>query len=127
MSDRLERVLNALDAGDQSSAETSYGTDLDPTRCARCQHHDPAPQGDLCGGCRTFLLGDTDDDPRADPAQRAATTTAAFNEPARQLSEAIGVSMQEAIDTIRQLVAHTRLEEAGWTFPTAPATEDHPT
>ena len=63
MSDRLERVLAILDAGEQSSPEPGYGTDMRPGFCARCQRHEPAPNGELCGGCRAFLLGDTDEDP----------------------------------------------------------------
>lgn len=63
MSAEAERILDVLDVGLQTSAETGYGTDHDPERCARCQRHDPMPDGDLCPGCRTFLLGDSDDDP----------------------------------------------------------------
>lgn len=63
MSDRLERVLELLDTGTQSSPEPGYGTDWRPQLCARCQRHDPMPDGDLCEGCRAFLLDDTDEDP----------------------------------------------------------------
>lgn len=57
VSDRLDRVLAAIDAGLQSSPETGHAVDL-RDRCARCQRHEPAGGGDLCAGCRAFLLGD---------------------------------------------------------------------
>lgn len=76
-SKRMERALAILDAGAQSSPEPGYGTDVGPGFCARCQGHDPASDGDLCGGCRAFLLGDTDEDPctavvTVDPADLVA-------------------------------------------------------
>ena len=57
-----DRILDVIDAGLQSSDEHGYGTDHTPDRCARCQRHEP-DLGDLCTGCRSFLLGDSDDDP----------------------------------------------------------------
>ena len=65
MSGTVDRILDVLDVGLQTSTETGYGTDHDAERCARCQRHDPAEGGDLCPGCRAFLLGDSDDDPTA--------------------------------------------------------------
>lgn len=73
----VDRVLDAIDVGlqragsvfDLGPGEQGYGTDRNPERCARCQRHDPAEGGDLCAGCRAFLLGDTDDDPIR-PARR---------------------------------------------------------
>lgn len=56
MSDRLDRVLRSIDSGLQSSSETGYFTDH-AGLCARCQRVEPE-EGDLCGGCRAFLLGD---------------------------------------------------------------------
>lgn len=58
-----DRILDLLDAGLQSSAETGYGTDRDTTACARCLRNSPAEGGDLCPGCRAFLLGDAAEDP----------------------------------------------------------------
>lgn len=59
----LDRALAALDAGLQSSPERGSGTDTFPDRCARCQTAEPGDGGDLCAGCRAFLLGDADTDP----------------------------------------------------------------
>lgn len=67
MSDRLERVLEVLDGAGQTSTEEGYGTDWNPGHCARCQRHAPAEGGELCPGCRAFLLDDTDVDPRNPP------------------------------------------------------------
>lgn len=63
MSAEVDRILDILDVGLQTSAEHGYGTDRDAGQCARCQCHEPMPDGDLCAGCRAFLLGDSDDDP----------------------------------------------------------------
>lgn len=59
----IDRVLDVIDAGLQSSPEHGYGTDHAPDRCARCQQNDVG-DGDLCVACRMFLLGDIDVDPR---------------------------------------------------------------
>lgn len=64
MSDRVDDILDLIDAGLQSTTEAAYGTDFRPGQCARCQRNEPAEGGDLCPGCRAFLLGDSDDDPR---------------------------------------------------------------
>lgn len=64
MSENVDRILDLIDAGLQSSPEAGYGTDHQPDACARCQEHPPVEDGDLCDGCRTFLLGDSDSDPR---------------------------------------------------------------
>lgn len=63
MSDKIDRILKVLDVGIQTSTEHSYGTDHDPSMCSRCQHHEPAPEGDLCSGCRSYLLGDSAESP----------------------------------------------------------------
>lgn len=39
--------------------------DLEQDRCARCQRHEPVEGGELCDGCRAFLLEDSDIDPTA--------------------------------------------------------------
>lgn len=68
MSERLSRVLDVIDAGLQTPMpDPTYG-EVSPTvsqRCARCERHDPVEGGDLCEGCRSFLLGDSNDDPNA--------------------------------------------------------------
>jgi len=63
VSERADRILEVLDSGLQASTETGFGTDRAPDACARCQLHAPVKGGDLCEGCRAFLLGDVDDDP----------------------------------------------------------------
>lgn len=106
-----DRALAAIDAGLQTSPEHGYGTDVFPDRCARCQLHPPVPDGSLCAGCRTYLLGDTDTDPRMvavaielTPEQIEALVAVfrqvvdAFNEAMRGLAEAlasIGTGMAE--------------------------------
>lgn len=57
MSASLDRVLRAIDSGLQRTTEASYGTDTHPEMCARCQRVEPG-DGDICAGCRAFLLGD---------------------------------------------------------------------
>jgi hypothetical protein len=75
VSRNLERALEALDVGAQGSDEPSYGYD-NPHACARCQEEPPV-DGDLCPGCRAFLLGDSDDDPVSGrPAYRPGVTYA---------------------------------------------------
>lgn len=61
---RVDRVLELLDNATQESPEASYGTDFDRDLCARCQCEAHADESDFCEGCRSFLLGDTDVDPR---------------------------------------------------------------
>lgn len=58
-----DRILDVIEAGLQRSTETGYGTDARPGSCARCQAHEPVEGGDLCDGCRAFLLDDSDTDP----------------------------------------------------------------
>jgi hypothetical protein len=59
---QVDRVLAVLDVGLQSSTETGYTTDHSPSRCSRCQVGS-VDDGDLCGDCRAYLLGDTAEDP----------------------------------------------------------------
>lgn len=65
MSDSIDKILDIIDAGLQSSPEIGYGhTDTSRNSCARCQLNEPVEGGDLCIGCRRFLLGDSDEDPK---------------------------------------------------------------
>lgn len=59
----IDKALAALDVGLQSSTEWGCGMGV-PDRCARCQRAEPVKGGDLCGGCREFLLGDSAIDPK---------------------------------------------------------------
>lgn len=86
----LERVLEAIDSGLQSSTERGYGTDVLPGRCARCQLHRPGPEGgDLCFLCRGFLLGDFDRDPARSPASPAAYELVVMDEQTAEFVDAM--------------------------------------
>lgn len=60
---RIDDILDVIDGGLQSSHERGYSYD-NPSRCARCQTEDPVEGGDMCAGCRAFLLGDSNVDPK---------------------------------------------------------------
>lgn len=75
----LDRVLAVLDGAEHqhsdeqglpagTSMEDGLAAPDDPTLCARCQRHPLGADGELCGGCRAFLLGDSD--PQAAPDWR---------------------------------------------------------
>lgn len=59
----VDDILDLIDAGLQSSPESGCHTDVCPDRCARCRRHDRPADGDLCPGCRAFLLEDSAEDP----------------------------------------------------------------
>ncbi len=42
--------------------------------CFRCKAHPPAPGGDACSGCRRFLAGYTDVDPKDTAPERSTLT-----------------------------------------------------
>lgn len=58
----IDRILEVIDGGLQSSPDPSYGP-IDRSTCWRCSHHPPETDSSsgLCPGCRTFLLGDGPD------------------------------------------------------------------
>lgn len=61
-----ERIIDLIDDGLQSSAELSYGDDVEGT-CVRDGCREPAAGGgNFCGECRAFMLEDTDIDPVAE-------------------------------------------------------------
>ena len=68
MSDKTDEILGIIDGGLQSSSEPGFGDDYRRDRCVRCQRNDPADDGDLCDGCRAFLLDDSDEDPKNETA-----------------------------------------------------------
>jgi hypothetical protein len=66
MSSNVDRILKAIDAGLQTPMpDPTFGEQapINHGRCARCETNPPAKDGDLCSGCRAFLLGDADVDP----------------------------------------------------------------
>lgn len=126
MTRRLDKALEVLDVGLQHAGDVAYGTDRSPDRCARCQRHDPA-DGDLCTGCRAFLLGDSDDDPQAarptgrfvvhasPPAdtlrfRSIAPVLAAFYNEAGELEQEW--VLPEALDPLRVLTLHQGPDDA---------------
>jgi hypothetical protein len=63
----VDRVLEAIDGGLQRLPSEEWAASVgDPSSCARCQRNDPV-DGDLCPGCRAFLLEDSDEDPAVAP------------------------------------------------------------
>jgi hypothetical protein len=59
----VDRILEAIDVGLQRESGADYAASVgDPSMCARCQRHEPS-DGEMCSGCRAFLLGDSDEDP----------------------------------------------------------------
>ena len=101
-----DRALAAIDAGLQTSAEHGYGTDHWPDQCARCQQHPPVADGSLCAGCRTYLLGDTDTDPRATWVPRPGTMeadAAELQRAVRELATALAAAMAPIIEAFQRV------------------------
>lgn len=70
---RVDRIIELLDNAHETTREAAYGhasEDADPDACFRCQRHPHEDDGDLCSGCRAFLLGDSDEDPKTTRATR---------------------------------------------------------
>lgn len=107
----VERVLDAIDAGLQRSSEG--GMPNDSGKCARCQIHPPMDDGSLCAGCRTYLLGDTDVDPRSQQIDMEALAALgdfltrildAFAEAMRDLAAAFtSPAMRDVLDQLAAL------------------------
>lgn len=116
---QADRVLDVIDAGLQSSSEHGYTTDHAHGQCARCLWHDPVEDGDLCVACRTFLLGDSDEDP-VDVLWSSATIefnfdASAFIEAVSALStsmERAGNAMTETFRAIGRELVSAQLAEA---------------
>lgn len=58
-----DRILDLIDNELQSSHEPACDASS-PDLCARCQCHESAEGGDLCAGCRAWMLEDSDEDPK---------------------------------------------------------------
>ena len=101
-----DRALAAIDGGLQSSSEHGYGTDHAPDQCARCLLHPPVGDGSLCAGCRSYLLGDTDTDPRvtwvAVPGTMEADA-AELQRAIRELATALAEAMRPVIEAFQRL------------------------
>lgn len=102
-----DRALAAIDGGLQSSSEHGYGTDHAPDQCARCLLHPPVANGSLCAGCRCYLLGDTDTDPRTAgwvPVPGTMEADAAeLQRAVRELVDAIVAAMRPVVEAFAQL------------------------
>lgn len=106
MSDKIDRILAAIDTGMQHSDEPSYSfDDFDhhgPRRCTRtaCRAELDDDPGDLCPPCRAYLLGDTDTDPAT-----GAPDLAPFEiTPARGSITAFTLTVAEILRPIADLV-----------------------
>lgn len=75
MSERTDKILELLDGALQTPLSNGIRVDHHPGRCARCQKNPPRDdKSSFCGGCRAFLLDDTDEDPKDKPAGNQPTT-----------------------------------------------------
>jgi hypothetical protein len=83
MSDATDRILDIIDGGLQSSIEHGFRVDNSPNACIRCLKTEPAEGGDLCRGCRAFLLGDSRVDPKPRPMRMIIQPEAALQALAR--------------------------------------------
>lgn len=134
---RVDDVLAALDAGLQSSPESSMYNDVAPSvgsGCVRCPSADVAEGGELCGGCRAFLLGDTETDPAAAPVAaqrlevprlpdgRCACRSCTGDTAAPSISELIASRLNELMDGC-QCPLCTRPEGVGYAPIVAPPDE----
>lgn len=61
---RIDRILDILDTGDQSSNEVGEYVDTD--MCGRCGLRPPIEDSEFCDGCRAWLLGDVEDPPETE-------------------------------------------------------------
>jgi hypothetical protein len=65
VTERLDRILDVIDTGLQTPVPDPTHGERSPRNrpgCVRCDGH-VAEGTDLCGGCRAFLLDDSDTDP----------------------------------------------------------------
>lgn len=87
----VDRILDLIDTGLQHSHEPAMPL-APPGRCTRCQHHPADADSDFCDGCRAFLLGDSDQDPKTSPAALFS-----FDQ---VISDEALISMQEQFSTV---------------------------
>lgn len=64
-SDRVNHILQAIDAGLQSPDPTVVAITTAPraSTCWRCSKHKTTRDSGLCEGCRAWMAGECDDDP----------------------------------------------------------------
>lgn len=123
-----DRILDIIDAGLQTPEPDPTFGEVSPEvhdRCARCEQHEPAKGGDLCEGCRAFLLGDSEHDPQASGqwlsdeqwdnciiaspvAMPSASSIAAT---AAAVGRMAGVCVQEAVTAMNRFVESFRRTE----------------
>jgi hypothetical protein len=99
VSRNLEKAFEVLDVGAQGTTDGGFAVDHRPDLCARCQGEPPAGDGDLCGGCRAFLLGDGPEPAPASPAHRVlAGGCRGYTSPAHPAGNPrpVGASAEEA-------------------------------
>ena len=121
-SERVDRILDVIDAGLQSSPEASYGEiSYGDKTCVRCRSTDLEPSGEFCGPCRAFLLGDSEDDPAAPVPEKFATVTVRVHteEFVRRVAELaeIGQSAEEVGALIRGRIIRYRCRELDQWIP----------
>jgi hypothetical protein len=96
-------IINLIDVGLQTPApDPTYGevSPINRETCARCPRP-PADESEFCLGCRAYLLGDREEDPREGAAQGGWLVS----EPAREMARSVSVLMtRESIEEGLQLV-----------------------
>lgn len=98
MADRVDRIVNLIDDAFQSSPESGNTSVGDSVLCARCQLHEP-DNGDLCGGCRAFLLEDSDQDPRRPvPTTQPIRSPIAITVDTTRFEAAIEAALRQALN-----------------------------
>jgi hypothetical protein len=98
-----DRILAVIDAGLQTPVPDPTFGEVSPAvdgGCARCGV-EPAADSEFCGGCRAFLLGDSDVDPLAVRLPEVEAAGAA-------LAQAFQTIGQAAVEVSRQVTAWFR-------------------
>lgn len=90
---RVDEILDLIDVGLQTPVptDTYIPRNVGEAKCWRCVIGEVAEGSDLCAGCREFLLGDTEADPKRFTSVMAERWGDALGAPARQFCEALGM------------------------------------